>query len=310
MNRKGRNVAASVQAKLLTLSRESKLSLQDLLERYCIERLLYRLSISPHRSRFILKGAMLLIVWGEGSSERVTRDADLLGFGDNSPEAVSKTFREISAQKVADDGVTYELETVVAEAIRAAQEYVGVRVTIRARVGNARIPVQADIGFGDAFSLEPEEIEFPSLLDMPKPLLRAYTKETALAEKFEAMVNLGERNSRMKDYFDVWLLSQRFDFAGEPLARAIAATFDRRNTEIPTDPPVGLSVGFASDAGKVTQWQAFWKKVVRTEPVPDFAAVVEIVRRFLLPAAQAARTQERWSRRWRKGGSWRTSDPQ
>ena len=310
MNRKGRNVAASVQVKLLTLSRESKLSLQDLLERYCIERLLYRLSISPHRSRFILKGAMLLIVWGEGSSERVTRDADLLGFGDNSPEAVSKTFREISAQKVADDGVTYELETVVAEAIRAAQEYVGVRVTIRARVGNARIPVQADIGFGDAFSLEPEEIEFPSLLDMPKPLLRAYTKETALAEKFEAMVNLGERNSRMKDYFDVWLLSQRFDFAGEPLARAIAATFDRRKTEIPTDTPVGLSAGFASDAGKITQWKAFWKKVVRTEPVPDFAAVVEIVRRFLVPAAQAARTQERWARRWRKGGSWRTSDPQ
>ena len=310
MNQKGRNVAASVQAKLLTLSRESKLSLQDLLERYCIERLLYRLSISPHRSRFILKGAMLLIVWGEGSSERVTRDADLLGFGDNSPEAVSKTFREISAQKVADDGVTYELETVVAEAIRAAQEYVGVRVTIRARVGNARIPVQAAIGFGDAFSLEPEEIEFPSLLDMPKPLLRAYTKETALAEKFEAMVNLGERNSRMKDYFDVWLLSQRFDFAGEPLARAIAATFDRRKTEIPTDTPVGLSVGFASDAGKVTQWKAFWKKVVRTEPVPDFSVVVEIVRRFLVPAAQAARTQELWSRRWRKGGSWRTSDPQ
>ena len=310
MNRKGRNVAASVQAKLLTLSRESKLSLQDLLERYCIERLLYRLSISPHRSRFILKGAMLLIVWGEGSSERVTRDADLLGFGDNSPGTVSKTFREICAQKVADDGVTYELETVVAEAIRAAQEYVGVRVTIRARVGNARIPVQADIGFGDAFSLEPEEIEFPSLLDMPKPLLRAYTKETALAEKFEAMVNLGERNSRMKDYFDVWLLSQRFDFAGEPLARAIAATFDRRKTEIPTDTPVGLSAGFASDAGKITQWKAFWKKVVRTEPVPDFSAVVEIVRRFLVPAAQAARTQERWNRRWRKGGSWRTSDPQ
>lgn len=214
MNQKGRNVAASVQARLLQLSRSTKLSLQDLLERYCIERLLYRLSMSPHRSRFVLKGAMLLIVWGEGSSERVTRDADLLGFGDNSPTVVTATFREVCAVAIDDDGVTFEFDSVVAEEIRADQEYVGVRVTLHARVGNARIPVQADIGFGDAFTLEPEEIEFPSLLDLPRPVLRAYTKETALSEKFEAMVTLGERNTRMKDYFDVWLLSRWFDFQG------------------------------------------------------------------------------------------------
>jgi len=138
------------------------------------------------------------------------------------------------------------------------QEYVGVRVTLRARVGNARIPVQADIGFGDAFAQEPEEIEFPTLLDMPKPVLRAYTKETALAEKFEAMVSLGERNSWMKDYFDVWLLARRFDFQGERLAQAIAATFARRNTEVPATVPVGLSKGFATDPIKQTQWKAFW----------------------------------------------------
>ncbi len=157
MNQKGRNVAASVQARLLQISRESRLSLQDLLERYCIERLLYRLSLSEHRSRFVLKGAMLLIVWGEGASDRVTRDADLLGFGDNSPERLKATFREICAVEVGDDGVRFEIASVAAEPIRAEQEYVGVRVTIRARVGNARIPVQADIGFGDAFTLEPEE---------------------------------------------------------------------------------------------------------------------------------------------------------
>jgi predicted nucleotidyltransferase component of viral defense system len=208
MNKPGRNIAASVQAKLLQLSRNSKLSLQDLLERYCTERLLYRLSRSPHQSRFILKGAMLLIAWGEGSSERVARDADLLGFGDNSPTTAVATFREICGIKVEDDGVEFEIDTIAADEIRAEREYVGVRVTLRARVGNARIPVQADIGFGDAFTMEPEEIEFPSLLEMPRPVLKAYTKETALAEKFEAMVTLGERNSRMKDYFDVWLLSQ------------------------------------------------------------------------------------------------------
>lgn len=305
MNKKGPNVAASVQARLLQLSRNSKLSLQDLLERYCTERLLYRLSRSPHRSRFILKGAMLLIAWGEGSSERVTRDADLLGFGDNSPAVAAATFREICTFAVDDDGVKFEVETIKAGEIRAEQEYVGVRVTLRARVGNARIPVQADIGFGDAFTIEPEEIEFPTLLDMPKPLLRAYTKETALSEKFEAMVTLGERNSRMKDYFDVWLLSRRFEFQGESLAKAIAATFDRRKTAIPEKIPVGLSTGFASDSTKQTQWKAFWRKVVRAESPPDFAEVVEIAGKFLLPAAEAARTGAKWLGKWTKGGPWR-----
>ncbi len=304
MNQKGRNLSASVQARLLQLSRTSKLSLQDLLERYCIERLLYRLSLSPHRSRFVLKGAMLLIVWGEGSSERVTRDADLLGFGDNSPAVVTATFREICAVSVGDDGVEFEMESVAAEQIRAEQEYVGVRVTLRARVGNARIPVQADIGFGDAFTQEPEEIEFPSLLDLPRPVLRAYTKETALSEKFEAMVTLGERNTRIKDYFDVWLLSRRFDFQGAPFAKAIAATFERRKTEIPEGVPVGLSENFATEPIKHSQWKAFWRKVVRTEPTPDFSDVVGMARGFLLPAAGAAKSGKEWPQHWTKGGPW------
>lgn len=308
MNQKGRNLSASVQARLLQLSRASKLSLQDLLERYCIERLLYRLSLSPHRTRFVLKGAMLLIVWGEGSSERVTRDADLLGFGDNSPAIVKATFREICAVAVGDDGVEFEAESVAAEEIRAEQEYVGVRVTLRARVGNARIPVQADIGFGDAFTQEPEEIEFPSLLDLPRPVLRAYTKETALSEKFEAMVTLGERNTRMKDYFDVWLLSSRFDFEGAPLARAIAATFERRKTEIPDGVPVGLSDAFATEPIKNSQWKAFWRKVVRTEPTPAFSDVVVGARDFLLPAAAAAKSGKEWPQRWSKNGPWRLEE--
>ena len=305
MNQKGRNVAASVQARLLQLSHNSKLSLQDLLERYCTERLLYRLANSPHRSRFILKGAMLLIVWGEGTSERVTRDADLLGFGDNSPTAAASTFQEICAVVVDDDGVEFDAESIKAEEIRAEQEYIGVRVTLRARVGNARIPVQADIGFGDAFTLEPEEIEFPTLLEMPKPLLRAYTKETALAEKFEAMVSLGERNTRMKDYFDVWLLARRFDFQGDRLAKAIAATFDRRKTEIPSAVPVGLSTAFAEEPIKQTQWRAFWRKVVRTESTPDFTEVVKLAADFLLPAAKVACDKGESPGIWNGGGPWR-----
>jgi predicted nucleotidyltransferase component of viral defense system len=305
MKEKGRNMSASVQARLLHLSRASKLSLQDLLERYCIERLLYRLSVSPHRSRFILKGAMLLIVWGEGSSERVTRDADLLGFGDNSPLGVTTTFREILAVPIDNDGVVFEPDSVVAEPIRAEQEYVGMRVTLRARVGNARIPVQADIGFGDAYAVEPEEIEFPSLLDLPRPSLRAYSKETALAEKFEAIVVLGERNTRMKDFFDVWLLSNRFDFEGLTLSNAFISTFGRRRTEIPTTTPVGLSPQFAADPMKAAQWKAFWRKAVRTEPTPTFVEVVDAAREFLIPVATAAQSREPWTAHWVRGGPWR-----
>lgn len=216
----------------------------------------------------------------------------------------SKDLLEIRAVPVDDDGGQFEEDSIKAAPIRAEQEYVGVRVTLRARVGNARIPVQADIGYGDAFTVEPEEIEFPTLLEMPKPLLRAYTKETALAEKFEAMVSLDERNTRMKDYFDVWLLSQRFDFHGERLARAIAATFARRRTEIPATVPIGLSTAFAVEPIKHTQWKAFWRKVVRTEPTPDFSEVVRVAGDFLLPAAAAARIEGNSPGSWTKGGPW------
>lgn len=243
-----------------------------------------------------------------GSSERVTRDADLLGCGDNSPAGAKTTFREICAVKVEADGVEFEVNRVAAEAIRPTQDYGGVRVTLRARVGNARIPVQVDIGFGDAFTMEPEEIKFPALLEMPKPVLRAYTKETALAEKFEAIVSLGERNSRMKDYFDIRWLSQKFDFNRERLARAMAETFARRATEIPANVPVGLSPAFAAELQKQKQWQAFWRKAVRTEPAPDFKDVVENVRDFLLPPAQAGQAAAKWRRQWSKGGPWGGSE--
>lgn len=151
----------------------------------------------------------------------------------------------------------------------------------------------------------PKTSSSPHCSTFPAPILRAYTKETALSEKFEAMVTLGERNSRLKDYFDVWLLSQRFDFQGDRLAQAIAATFARRKTTIPRDIPVGLSSRFAEDPVKNTQWKAFWLKVVRTEPIPDFNKVVATAREFLIPAAMTANRQDPWSGQWSNGGPWR-----
>jgi len=298
-----RNVAASVRQRLLTLAHANGQPNGELLDRYCIERLLYRLSRSPHREQFILKGAMLLTAWGGGVAQRVTRDADLLGFGDSSIPALQRTFREICATEVEDDGVQFDLESIRAEEIRARAEYAGVRVELRADLGGAVVRVQVDVGFGDA--VRPTEITFPSLLDFPQPMLRAYSRENSIAEKFEAMTKLGMANTRMKDYFDVWHLARTFAFDGVELAATIHATFERRASALPTSGPSGLSDEFAQDKVKQTQWRAFWKKAVRRAPMPELPEVVASISSFLMPAVTSARPPAKFACKWPAGGPWR-----
>ncbi len=297
-----RNVAASVRDRLLKLAHASGVPNGELLDRYCIERLLYRLSRSPYRDQFILKGAMLLTAWSGGLTQRVTRDADLLGFGDSSIPVVTQTFREICATQVEDDGVRFDLDSIRADEIRARDEYAGVRVELLARLGAAVVRVQVDVGFGDA--VRPTEITFPSLLDFPQPSLRAYSRENSIAEKFEAMTKLGIANSRMKDYFDIWHLSRSFEFDGVTLAETLHATFERRAVHLPESVPLGLSDEFAQDKVKQVQWRAFWKKAVRREPMPDLPQVVTAVSRFLLPAVVCAKRQETFAQKWPAGGPW------
>ena len=297
-----RNVAASVRDRLLKLAHASGVPNSELLDRYCIERLLYRLSRSPYRDQFILKGAMLLTAWGGGLTQRVTRDADLLGFGDSSIPVVTQTFREICATQVEEDAVQFDLDSIRADEIRAREEYAGVRVELVARLGVAVVRVQVDVGFGDA--VRPTEIIFPSLLDFPQPSLRAYSRENSIAEKFEAMAKLGIANSRMKDYFDIWHLSRSFDFDGVALAETLYATFERRAVHLPQSVPLGLSDEFAQDKVKQIQWRAFWKKAVRREPVPDLPRIVTAVSRFLLPAVVRAKRQEAFAEKWPAGGPW------
>lgn len=226
-----------------------------LLTRYALERLLHRLSLSPHRERFVLKGAMLLAAWFD-EPHRATRDVDLLGFGDAAEGALLATFREIMAVEH-DDGVSSDLKGLRIEAIREEAEYGGSRLRTTAALAGARIPITVDIGFGDAIEPGVENINLPVLLDMPSPHLRAYPPETVIAEKFHAMVVLGRANSRMKDYYDVWMLTSSFELEPERMRRAVAATFARRNTKIPIAAPDGLRDVFAADAGKQRQWEAF-----------------------------------------------------
>jgi predicted nucleotidyltransferase component of viral defense system len=248
-----------------------------LLTRYALERLLHRLSISPHRDRFVLKGAMLLATWFD-EPHRATRDVDLLGFGDAAEDALLGTFREIMAVEV-DDGVSFDLKGLRIEAIREEVEYGGSRIRTTAALAGARIPITVDIGFGDAVEPGVEDIDLPVLLDMPSPHLRAYPPETVIAEKFHAMVVLGRANSRMKDYYDVWMLTAHSRSIHERLRRAIVATFARRSTVIPAEVPDGLSDAFATDPGKQRQWDAFARNLSGT--IPGFGLVVSELRQRL-----------------------------
>ena len=279
-----RNIGASVRQRLLNLAHARGQPMELLLTRYALERLLHRLSLSQHRERFVLKGAMLLAIWFD-EPHRATRDVDLLGFGDAAEDALLGTFREIMAVEV-DDGVSFDLKGLKIEAIREEVEYGGSRLRTTAALAGARIPITVNIGFGEAVEPGVEDIDLPVLLDMPSPHLRAYPLETVIAEKFHAMVALGRANSRVKDYYDVWMLTSAFEIDPERLRRAIVATFARRSTVIPVEVPDGLSDAFAADPGKQRQWDAFARNL--SGQAPEFRQVVHDLRAKLLVLVRRA----------------------
>jgi predicted nucleotidyltransferase component of viral defense system len=279
------NIGASIRARLLNLAKERNQPFELLLTRYTLERLLYRLSKSKHRENFVLKGAMLMRHWLD-DPHRPTRDLDLLGIGDSDPELTLKIFREICAIKL-DDAVVFDIGALVVDQVREESGYSGLRLKTYAIVDGARIRVVIDIGYGDAIEPGLNDIELPVLLDQPAPTLRAYPYETVIAEKFQAMVALGLANSRLKDFYDIWILAQTYEFKDDRLAQAIAATFARRKTEIPTERPDGLTPAFAADPTKQQQWTAFVCEVVVNPGT--LVEVIEDVSAFLMPHAAAAR---------------------
>lgn len=287
MARASANIAASVRARLLNLARRTNQPFDVLLTRFVHERLLYRLSRSPHADRFVLKGAMLLTTWLPETA-RGTRDLDLLGLGDASEQRILGIFREVLAI-AGDDGVAFDLDALRAGPIREEIEYGGVRLRGTASLAGAHIAVVVDIGFGDSVEPGLEAIDYPALLDLPAPRLRAYAPETVIAEKFQAMVALGRANSRMKDFYDIWILTKTFDFAPDRLARAIAATFARRQTTVPTDRPDALTPAFAEDPLKQRQWAAFASDIDHAPR--QLALVVDDLAPFLMEAAAIADRQ-------------------
>jgi predicted nucleotidyltransferase component of viral defense system len=279
-----RNMGASVRARLLNLSKQRRQPFQLLLNYYVVERLLYRLTQAKHRERFILKGAMLLATWF-ADSLRPTKDLDFLAIGNDDRQEMVSIFREVCSVSF-NDGVFFDANSVQGERIREQVEYGGLRITANAAVEQAKVRVLIDIGFGDATEPGLQEIDLPAMLDFPAPRLRAYAPETVIAEKFQAMVVLGRANSRMKDLYDIWALSRTFEFNDGRLARAIAATFARRKTSIPSELPDALTADFANDPQKVQQWNSFVAEVAN-QPGTLGDVIRELASFLMSHAAQA-----------------------
>ncbi len=279
-----------------------------MLTRYALERLLYRLSQSEHRDVFILKGAMLFQLWSD-QPHRPTRDLDLLGRGANSIPRFEQIIREVCRKAVEEDGLAFSAESVRGDVIKEDQEYEGLRFTLECRLENARIPIQIDIGFGDVVTPAASEATYPVLLDFPAPILAVYSRESVVAEKFQAMVMLGMANSRMKDFYDLWILARQFDFQGPLLCKAIRATFEKRRTPVPADVPTALSPEFSRDRSKQVQWRAFVNKSKLDTGGIGLHEVVIVLCDFLMPPTRAVAAETLLERVWPPSGPWqRTGD--
>lgn len=296
------NVAASVRARLLAVSKERREDFTLTLMNYAAERFLYRLSQSTLRDQFILKGAMLFAV-RIGERYRPTRDLDLLGMGEATEASVNRAIREIAAAKVEDDGLVFDVDSLDVHAIREENRYGGLRAVMQARLEDARIHVQIDVGFGDAITPAATDLEFPTLLaNMPSPNVLAYPAETIVAEKVEAIVDLGISNSRMKDFADVAMAARRLRFNGDSLVDALRATLRRRGTALP-EQIVGLSKRFVEDANALANWKAFANR----NHLADFESLAEVVtelRAFIEGPLDHARTGESFRKTWNPGGPW------
>ena len=302
--RQRRNMAASVKQRLLNVAKARGEVFNFLLTRYAIERLLYRIAQSEYTRDFVLKGAMLFHLASKRMPHRPTRDVDLLARGAPDPPRLESIFHEIIKVHVDDDGLVFLKESLQAERIREEDEYAGVRLRMEARMGAARIPLQVDVGFGDAPIPLPRRAELDTLLDLPAPRLLIYPWEAVISEKFHILVDLGMRNTRMKDYFDLEYLSATLSLDGQTLARAIRATFERRRMPLLAEVPVGLTQTFAEAPAKRTQWRAFLGRLRLDAGTIPLDEVTGRLQRFLMPPVEALLAKREFKMKWPPGGPW------
>lgn len=301
-----KNLAASIRARLLTYAKQHGDDYQRVLTRYAIERLLYRLSQTEAAEHYVLKGAMLFVVWPEHVL-RPTGDLDLLGWGDPDPDAIAALFTRICQVEFLDDGVTFDPASLKIDAAREADKYQGVRLSLKGELAGAVIHVQVDIGFGDHVYPPPKRENFPGLLpDLPQANILMYPPETVIAEKFEAMIRFGEANGRIKDFHDIWVITRTFAFDLPSLVEAVSGTLRRRETAVPTETPIGLTAAFAAIADDRGLWSGFLRRNPPTRKPPPFAELQEELRRFFGPIIASLGAPEGANGHWDPdGGAWR-----
>lgn len=296
-----RDLTASIRDRLQRLARERGEDFQVTLVRFAIERWLYRLSRTEYRGRFVLKGAMLFEIWST-KRLRATRDLDLLGRGSSDAESLRRAFERISAAEVEPDGLVFDVDSIQFEDLHEGQDYPGQRIRMTVMLGNVRIPFAADIAFGQAVTPEPQETEYPAMLDLPTGRVLAYPQEVAIAEKFQAIVSLGVANGRMKDFHDVALLANMFEFDECRIASALRATFERRDTPLPEGVPLALTAEFHEDPDRKRDWIAFQRRAAVSTSSLEQAC--RRITAFLMPVVERITAGSEPSRRWRPESGW------
>ncbi len=299
-----KNLTASIHQRLINISHANNREFNEYLQYFAMERLLYRLSKSNYANDFTLKGALMLRVWGI-TSPRSTMDIDLLGRIDNDVNMAIGIFSEICSTAVDADGIQFDVTSIRGEPIIEAATYEGVRIYVKGHLGNIRLTIHLDIGFGDVVVPDTPMAEFPTLLDFPAPIIRTYSRESMIAEKFEAMVRLGVVNSRMKDFFDVWLLSRQFDFDRCILADAIRQTFQHRDTEVPEN-PIAFTDEFITNPAKENQWHAFIERKRVDDAPTDISEIVAVIKTFLQPVIDDICTNKPRKDSWKAPGPWQS----
>ena len=301
------NLPASIHQRLLDLDRGRIYDFTPVLRRFAFERWLYRLGKSQYAEQFVVKGAMLFVLW-TGDLARKTMDLDLWGAGDLTEAGLRTAFSTIGGTNVEPDGLIFITDPMVVEPIRDEAEFHGLRAKFSARLGNIRIPMQVDIGIGDSMWPEPEYILYPTLLSMPAPRVQACRKETTIAEKLDAMIELGIMNSRMKDFYDIATLGDHFSFIGQDLQKAVKTALDNKALATLPDLPVSFTEDFAQSADKNVQWAAFLRRIGKNPQDFPFRQIVKKIRNFLLPILLSLKAGNEFNAIWPPGGPWRPQE--
>lgn len=299
-----KNLQASIRARLQSKAKETNRSFSEILQYYGMERFLYRFSRSKYADKFILKGALMFTVW-QIPERRTTLDIDFLAYYDNQIASIEKVVKDVCEITVEPDGLIFDSETVKGQTIKEDADYEGVRVKFIGFLERSRIPMQIDVGFGDVIYPKPNVIDYPVILDFPKPHLKGYPAESIVSEKFESMVKLALLNSRMKDFYDIWLMMRQFNFNGAQLAEALRKTFEHRKTSFPQDRPLFAEEIYDEKSDRQTLWKAFLKKGDIKHTPEKLSAIAREIEEFLIRPLDAIKKDRKFNKIWKASGPWK-----